>query len=154
MASPQIQNGYIKLANEIMDALVGYRIPGQARQVLDFILRKTYGFNKKEDVIPLSQFVEATGMKKPAVCRAINLLINRGMIIKKDNPRGTSYRFVKDFHQWERLSKKITTPSYAHSSTGALSKKITPVIKKDNSSFNKIGDFLRNRYQKRDTQKT
>jgi len=51
MANPQIENGYTRIANETMDALAKIRIPGQARQVLDFILRKTYGWNKKTDMI-------------------------------------------------------------------------------------------------------
>ena len=56
MASPQLKDGYVAIANEIMDALAHIRIPGEARQVLDVILRKTYGWKKKEDEISLSQF--------------------------------------------------------------------------------------------------
>jgi len=47
MKSPQTENGYIKIANELWDALTGIRIPGEVRQVLDYIFRKTYGYNKK-----------------------------------------------------------------------------------------------------------
>ena len=61
MTTPQLENGYIKIATELYDALCGIRIPGEARQVFDVILRKTYGWNKKKDAIALSQFVEATG---------------------------------------------------------------------------------------------
>ncbi len=148
MGSPQIQNGYIKLANELMDALIRFRIPGEARQCLDFIIRKTYGFNKKEDWIPLSQFVEATGLKKPIVCRAIHKLIHLNMIIKNDNARGTTYRVNKNHHEWVRLSKKITDKSFPQQSTEPLSKKITTVIKKDNPGMQNIRGILKNRYQK------
>ena len=87
MASPQIENGYTPIANEIMDALARTRIPGEVRQVLDYIFRKTYGWNKKEDVIPMSQFVKSTGLKKPNICRALSKLITM-CIIKKDNRNG------------------------------------------------------------------
>lgn len=112
MASPQLANGFVRLANQTYEALAKYRIPGEARQVMDFIIRKTYGWNKSEDVIPLSQFVVGTGLKKATVCRAINKLVHLKLIIKKDNDRGTSYRFNKDFDEWVPLSKKITTKSY------------------------------------------
>ena len=67
MAEPQKENGYTPIANEIMDALCRIRIPGEERQVLDCIFRKTYGWNKCEDSISLTQFMEMTGLKKPAV---------------------------------------------------------------------------------------
>jgi len=65
MAEPQKENGYTPIANEIMEALCRIRIPGEERQVLDCILRKTYGWNKCEDAISLTQFMEMTGLKNP-----------------------------------------------------------------------------------------
>ena len=38
MANPQTENGYTKIANEIMEALAHIRIPGEAMQVLLVIL--------------------------------------------------------------------------------------------------------------------
>ena len=64
MRSPQLENGHTRLANEIMEALCRFRIPGVERQVLDAIIRKTYGWHKKKDAISLSQFVEMTGVTK------------------------------------------------------------------------------------------
>jgi phage replication O-like protein O len=109
MANPQAENGHIDIANEVMDALVKTRIPGEARQCLDFIIRKTWGWHKKEDFISLSQFAVATGMKKPHVSRAIKFLLIMKLIIKYDNGELSTYRFNKDFDLWIPLSKKITT---------------------------------------------
>ena len=81
MNSPQLENGYLKLASELVDALASYRIPGEQMQVLWVIIRKTYGYNKKEDKISNSQFCELTGLKKPAVCRAINGLVDKKVVI-------------------------------------------------------------------------
>jgi phage replication O-like protein O len=81
-ACPQKQNGYVPIANEIYDALIGIRIPGEAEQCLKLIIRKTYGYNKKEDAISLSQFCSFTGLKKPNVCKAIRKLKE---IIGKDH---------------------------------------------------------------------
>lgn len=106
---PQLENGYLKIANELVEALSGIRIPGEANQVLWVIIRKTYGFNKKEDAISLSQFVLATGLKKQHVLRAIAKLLNINIIIKKDNGRINKYGINKDFSTWNALSKKVTT---------------------------------------------
>lgn len=114
--SPQLENGYTKIANELIEALARIRIPGEAMQVLLFIIRKTYGWCKKEDVIPLSQFVTGTGMKKPTICRALKKLQSMNIIvikkdntiIKKDNDISTIYCFNKTYNSWIPLSKKIT----------------------------------------------
>ena len=127
MSNPQAENGHTDIANEIFDALARIRIPGEARKVMDFIIRKTWGWHKKEDCIPLSQFVDGPGIKKPIVCRALKKLSDMNLIIiKKDNDTRTTYCFNKDYDSWKPLSKKIT-----------LSKKIMSVIKKDNASLSK-----------------
>lgn len=140
MVNPQKENGHVGIANEIWDALVKLRIPGEARQVLDAILRKTYGWNKKEDIISLKQFEKMTGIKRPNIIRARGKLLEMGIIsvIQKDNSYDVSYRFIKDYEQWKPLSKKIT-----------LSKKIIPVIQKDNRPLSKkITPILRKKETK------
>lgn len=110
MANPQTENGYTKIANEILDALCRIRISGEARQVLDVIIRKTYGFNKKEDRIALSQLCLGTGLKKQTICKAIAKLVEMNLLTKKGNDSGNSYRFNKDFDTWKPLPKKVTLP--------------------------------------------
>jgi len=109
MASPHLEDGYVKIANEIMEALATIRIPGEARQVLDVIFRKTYGWNKKKDKISLSQFYKATGIKKPSIIRAIKTLSTMNLIIvsEKANRDGQEYEFNKDYHTWKPLAKKL-----------------------------------------------
>ena len=133
MANPQKENGYTPIANEIMDKLAKTRIPGEARQVLDFILRKTYGFHKKEDYISNAQFVSATGLKKTNVCRSLNKLVDMNIVIKKDNSKRIIYCFNKDFDSWKLLSKKITVIK----KDNAVIKKDNAVIKKDNNCYQK-----------------
>lgn len=108
MTSPQLENGFLRLANEIVDALAAYRIPGEQMQCLLFILRKTYGFGKKEDAISYSQFCDATGLKKPSVCRALNNLFKKKIINKKVNGNIATYSFNKTYSQWASLTKKLT----------------------------------------------
>lgn len=112
MANPQAENGHTDIANEIMDALCKIRISGEARQVLDFIIRKTYGWHKKEDDISLSQFVEGTGLNKTRVCHSIAKLITMNLIAKKGNVANngngwcSTYCFNKDYSLWRPLPKK------------------------------------------------
>lgn len=72
--SPQIEGGYIRIADELWDAICRTRILGEPRQVFDFIIRKTYGFGKRDDAISLSQFCLGTGLRQPNICHTISRL--------------------------------------------------------------------------------
>lgn len=124
MINPQIENGHVDIANEIAEHLCGYRISGEEWMVLWVIIRKTYGWRKKEDRISLSQFAKVTGLKRQTASRAINKLASKKIIgvIKNDDSGINVYCFNKHFDEWGVSSKKITVSS----------KKIRGVIKKDN----------------------
>ncbi len=109
MANPQSENGHIDIANEVQDAFCHIRIAGEQRQCLDFIIRKTWGWKKKEDIIAISQFYKATGIPKPHIIRALKALEDRKFIVANNGNRyGKSYRFNKNYEQWKSLPKKVT----------------------------------------------
>ncbi|SRR6266481_1119368 len=107
MASPQKENGFTPVANEIVEALARTRINGEAMQVLWVILRKTYGYQKKEDAIALSQFVEFTGLKRQTVYKAIHKLLMLGIVTQKGSTIANKYCFIKNYALWKPLPKKV-----------------------------------------------
>lgn len=144
MASPQKENGYTAIANEIMDALGGIRIPGEARQALDIIFRRTYGWNKKQTAISLEQFAEVTHQNKPHVVNSLKKLFEMNLITEKGNAvteKGNSickvYEINKDFDTWKPLPKKVTplpkkVISVTEKGNEALPKKVIPPYIKTN----------------------
>ena len=116
--TPQTKDGFTGITNELMDALVRTRIPGEARQVLDAIIRKTYGWGKTSDDISLSQFMIMTGLSKSTICKAVKKLLAMNMIIKKGcaatlfTKQGkaiiSTYSVQKEHKFWKPLPKKET----------------------------------------------
>lgn len=108
MANPQKENGYTPIANEIMGKLCRTRIPGEERQVLDAILRKTYGWNKCEDEISMGQLADMTGLKRPNVARALKGLLSKKitLVIKSDNRQSNTLKFNKNYDEWVIGEKK------------------------------------------------
>jgi phage replication O-like protein O len=130
MANPQKENGYTAIANEILDKLIKYRLPGEQRQVLDFVIRKTYGYNKKRDAISLSQFEEATCMARSSVIRARDSLVTKRLLLVSNQKVTSSakvYEFNKDFDEWEVVTKRL--PSYKKVTEGSY-KKVNQVVTK------------------------
>lgn len=113
MSSPQIENGYVRIATELLEALARTRIAGEARQVLDAVIRMTYGYQKKSDSIATLQLMEATGMDRKSVERARDWLRKANLITthKKGGSQVLIYTVNKQYKTWKLpLKKGATTP--------------------------------------------
>ena len=98
--NPQTEHGYLKIANELQVALCRVHLNSNCWRVLNAIIRKTYGWQKNEDAISLSQFTELTGLPKSSVCRAIRQLIEQKVITKKSGAI-TVYGLNKRYKDWQ-----------------------------------------------------
>lgn len=133
MENPQLEQGYVRIASDIMDALCRFRIPGQERQVLDCIIRLTYGYNKKEDWITLSQIAKKTGMSRQNVRRAYSKLTTNRLVVKSDY----KLRLNKDFSQWQKFGKRVV-------------KSDSLVVKSDYKKDSKQSPTINNRHYTKD----
>ena len=107
MANPQIENGFTKIANELYDAIVRWHFSSYEYRVLIFLIRKTYGWGKKEDWISLSQFVAGTNIRENHICRTIKLLVDQKIIVKAGSRSKPLYGVQKDFDLWVKLPKGV-----------------------------------------------
>lgn len=126
---------YTGVPNAIMNALIANRISGEESQCLWLILRKTFGWHKKEDWIANSQFVAATGIKKQNVNRALHKLIEKNIVIKNDYQGRPIYSLEKDASKWIRSSKKITKTVVSNDSL-SNQKRLKVVINNDGHKRN------------------
>lgn len=100
MASPQKENGYTATAHELIEAFCRLQISGGAHRVLRVIERKTYGFNKKNDFISISQFQKYTCLDRRTVTRALDELeAVRVVFINRDSTTN-EYMINKDYDTW------------------------------------------------------
>ena len=108
MAKPQTENGYTKIANEIIEALCVTNLSSYQSRLLWAVFRKTYGFNKKEDWISNSQLIEITGLRKGHVSRTKKELIQRKILVTSS---GNKIAFNKNYKRWRELPGKVTVTS-------------------------------------------
>jgi phage replication O-like protein O len=146
MTSSQKEDGYIQIPIRLWDAYCRFRIPGEVRQVIDTVIRKTDGWHKQQDAISLSQFVAMTGLVKPHVVRAKNLAIEHKIITKNGNG---SLSLNKDPQQWVPFARIVTKKgnvtekgnteaSVTEKGNGKqLPKRVTEITEKGNKSLPK-----------------
>jgi phage replication O-like protein O len=127
MANPQ-PDKFTALSNEILEALCRNRIPGEVRQIVDVVIRQTYGWQRKIDVITLERFAAMTGLKKPSIIRSIRKAMEHSLIYKSANGE---YGFQKDFTKWKPFTKVLTEKAVYKSANKSLQKckqKFTKVL--------------------------
>jgi len=107
MANPQLEDGYTKIANELLEALSRSNLSPYESRVLWFVIRQTYGWKKKTDLISLSQIVKGTGIEKGNTSRALKSLILRQIVVRLDNKQ---LGFNKDYDSWLRKLSAETPP--------------------------------------------
>ena len=103
MASPQLEHGFTKIANEIGYAFCRSSVvlSHYEWKCIWFIIMKTYGWRKKVDWISISQFSEGTGISRQHVCRTMKKLVNKGLIAKTIAQSGNAmYSFQKNHEMW------------------------------------------------------
>jgi phage replication O-like protein O len=106
MASPQCENGYTKIANEIMEHLITQRVPGEQLRVLLCIIRASYGWNEKSVSITHQEIADQTRMARQSVTRAIKGLATKKLLrCDKDN---NCLIFNKDYEKWENRPRRDT----------------------------------------------
>jgi phage replication O-like protein O len=101
----QVEDGeYTRIHNAILEAMAWVRLSGAEFRCLHFLLRKTYGWRKKEDRISLSQWAEATKTKRPHVLKTLNELVEKNIIYRKsDGSQIPVYGFNKYSDTWKNV---------------------------------------------------
>jgi len=99
MASPQPDKFY-RYSRELHIAFIKAKLPGLEQCVWNFIFIKTFGWGKKKDHIPLSQFCEFLGLDRGHICQILKRLELRNMIARKRVSGGTIYGIQKNYDLW------------------------------------------------------
>lgn len=106
MGSPQIEDGYTKLANELLDAVISFNFSSRQYKVIMAIIRKTYGYNKTNDDISLTQIEKMCSMPKSHVSTTIKDLVDMNVLDKQKGVYGFNLSVKKDYSEWVLLGAK------------------------------------------------
>jgi phage replication O-like protein O len=107
MANPQIENGHVKIANELIEQFAKLNLSAYEWRILMAILRKTYGWNKKTDRISLTQFQEITGIPSHHIAVNIKHLVEKNIITKHNGKLIMEYGLQKDYTMWVSKRKVV-----------------------------------------------
>ncbi|MCE9886202.1 replication protein [Obesumbacterium proteus] len=119
-------DGYTRLANELLEELIGANLTRNQAKVAFAVCRKTYGFNKKTDRIADSQICQLTKLPRQKVNKAKNDLIAMKVLIKDGLAIGPN----KNLSEWEIPECHQESVNVTKTVTKSVTKTVTEVSPK------------------------
>ena len=134
---PEVDDGHTKIANELLDAVIGHEFSKRQLKIILFIMRKTYGWNKSEDDISRSQVMEATGLLNPHITTALQELQNANVIIISQGKHAKRYKINKYYDQWRVTNLVTITKTVTVTETVTITESVTERYQNGNNSLPK-----------------
>jgi phage replication O-like protein O len=106
-----MEDGFTRIANELFDAILGANLTVRELSVVMAIIRKTYGYNKKQDDISASQIGLICGLARTHVTTTLKKLEGKNIIHKRIGTYGCVVGIQKDHALWCCVEKKEKAPS-------------------------------------------
>lgn len=98
MASPQLKNGFIGIANDIWDEIISRKFTERQQKILKLILRLSYGCQKKVAIIPQLNHFELCGVRIQDAKKEITYL-EQCKVIQWDQMQ--TYALNKNYDEWK-----------------------------------------------------
>ncbi|MEW9586506.1 replication protein [Paraburkholderia sp. DGU8] len=110
----QLEDGYMRVANELARAITWARLTSNQRCILDVVMWQTYGFNKSVDDISRTQFAAETGIDPSDVRIVLNQLVELNIITRGEGRYARSYSINKRHATWKLpdARKLVNKPGY------------------------------------------
>lgn len=98
--TPQIEDGFTRIANELLEAIILFKFSERQYKILFALIRKTYGFNKTNDEISLSQLSTVCNLPVNHVSTVISQLVSINVVIKSQGKYANNLKINKLYDTW------------------------------------------------------
>lgn len=117
MASPQKENGYTPISNELLDAILRHNFISTHLKLILCCCRYTYGFSRKEAELSETYISKATGISKRYISQELRNLIEMNVLKVVRESSFTESRILELNKNYDEWKSRTTVPQANHSST-------------------------------------
>lgn len=122
MADVQCENGYTKIANELLEAITRANFSSRELKTILALIRYSFGYSKKSAVLSLRFLSEITNIEFANLSRTLKHLERKNIIkILSINGKGREIQIVKDYESWN-LEGVVKLTTVVKTTTQVLSK--------------------------------
>jgi len=113
-----LSRGFTKIPNLLFEALMCTKLTRTQRYICDFILRHTYGWNRKEVPISINEFVFNFKSERSWIRNQLNDLLDKKIVLKTriSSDKKSVLKMNPNIFEWDRtcfdLDQLLTLQSY------------------------------------------
>ncbi len=115
MASPQVEDGFTRIANELLEAAIRFNFTARQYKIVLYIWRNTYGmFGRKNMILYYQPMAAATGLARNHIGAVMAELETMNVLVKSVPSRDTDHRIIaiaKDYSAWRHVPSRDNVPS-------------------------------------------
>lgn len=93
----QTENGYTRIADTLLDALALEDLSKRELKICLVVIRRTYGFGKREALLSAAFMAEATGMARNHIGDVVPEMVRRGILTSRRTQNGNVIGLNKRF---------------------------------------------------------
>ena len=98
--NPQLEHGHVRIANELLEALIGYPFGGGELKVVLAVIRLTYGWNRKSCSLRQTTLAHLTRLDRRQIQRVLTTLRQQGVLFRDRATRPFTYQLNKAYQGW------------------------------------------------------
>lgn len=135
-ASPQLEDGYTRIANELLEALAALQCPASVLRIALAVIRETYGYNRKTAPVSREHIADLIGWGGTRVKQAIAEAVAWGVLVRQGRELGLQ----KDYSLWGKPEgrtsgfRKATLPKEWEGNPSGLGKETLPLSEPEETS--------------------
>lgn len=106
MANPQLENGYTRISNELLDAIGKANFSATELEIVLCVVRFTYGFGRTSHKLSASFIAEWTKRNKRGIKECLKKLTNNNVIVVINSQVGKTSEIGlnKNYEEWQGIS--------------------------------------------------
>ena len=101
-----MENGYTRVANELMEAVMRFQFNKRELKIILYIIRNSYGYHRKYLINGANKhgkIAQAIGLGRPHVTKTLNELIAKNVV----TTQAGKLQLNKNYKQWTQKTKKV-----------------------------------------------
>jgi len=112
MASPQLENGFTRIANELLEAILRFHCSGGEKDIILAVIRLSYGYGRKAHEMSVTYLARLTRRHRNKVAEDLARLIAKRVLVEVSPASFSKGRMIalnKNYDEW--VSAKPLTPT-------------------------------------------
>ena len=141
-ASPQVEDGHLRIANELFDALNRANLSGTERRCVDLVIRLSYGCSKTYAIVNHWSAFGTVGIKSSNIRKVIRGLTKKKVLRHRVVGKVLVFMVNKDYSEWRERTTRSGYSSLLLGSKTSYQKLISQNI----GLSKKVGTFISKNY--------